>query len=173
MQRLLLLVFASIFVMFGAGWGIQRVMTGDRSTAPAETREITMDKQEADAVQGHTEIRRDDSGQFHVSGQVNGEDVRFLVDTGADVVALTVDDAARLGIDADPASFEPIMQTASGTANGMRINIERLAVAGGEYENVDAVVVEGLSVNLLGQSALRQMGRVELQGDKLVIDRQT
>lgn len=173
MQRLLILVFASIFVMFGVGWGMQRMMTGDRSAAPAETREISMDKQEADAAQGLTEIRRDASGQFHISGQVNGEETQFLIDTGADVVALTIDDAARMGIDADPASFEPIMQTASGQANGMRINIERLAVAGGEYENVEAVVVEGLSVNLLGQSALRQMGRVELHGDKLVIDRQT
>ena len=173
MQRLLLLVFASIVAMFAAGWGVQRLLTGDRSASPTAIQEIAVSKEDADAAQGHTEIRRDSSGQFHIEGQVNGEDVRFLVDTGADVVALTIDDASRMGIDADPSSFEPIMQTASGTANGIRVNIERLAVAGGEYENVESVVVEGLSVNLLGQSALRQMGKVELQGDRLLIDRQS
>ena len=34
---------------------------------------------------------------------------------------------------------------------------------------VDAVVMDGLSVNLLGQSALSQLGSVELRGDTMVI----
>ena len=36
-------------------------------------------------------------GHFWAEGQVNGEPVRFLVDTGATAVALTPADAERLG----------------------------------------------------------------------------
>ena len=62
-----------------------------------------------------------------------------------------------------------MLRTASGTANGARVKLDRLVVSGQVLHDVEAVVVEGLGVNLLGQSALRQMGRVELQGDHMVI----
>ena len=41
-----------------------------------------------------------------------------------------------------------------------------------EVRNVDAVVVEGLPTNLLGQSVLRRLGKVELSGDRMVIHKE-
>jgi aspartyl protease family protein len=114
-------------------------------------------------------IRRDSSGQFHLTGQVNGEDVRFLVDTGADILALSVETAEAAGIEFDAASFEPITQTASGVGLGTQIEIEHLEVGGVQFDNVRAIIVEGLGVNLLGQSVLRRLGKVEMQGDRMVI----
>ena len=116
-----------------------------------------------------TIIGRDSSGQFHLHATVNGRDAEFLVDTGADVVALSKAEAERLGINVAPADFRPILRTASGTANGARVTIDRLVVSGQELHNVEAVVTEGLEINLLGQSALRRVGKVELQGDHMVI----
>jgi len=118
---------------------------------------------------GDTVIERDGGGQFHVNADVNGQEVRFLVDTGADVVALTTEDAARLGIAPDPASFQPILRTASGTGYGAPVRIDHLAIGGRDLDDVEAVVVRGLPVSLLGQSVLRQMGSVTLEGDRLVI----
>lgn len=118
---------------------------------------------------GNTELRRGASGQFHLTARVNGDDTEFLVDTGADVVALTVDDARRLGISVDPANFQPLMRTASGTGRGALVELRSIEVAGHEFQNVTAVVMEGLEVNLLGQSVLRRFGSVELSGDRMVI----
>ena len=118
---------------------------------------------------GETEIRRDGSGQFHLTARVNGDDTEFLVDTGADIVALTVDEARRLGISIDPASFQPLMRTASGTGRGAVVELRSIEVAGHEFENVTAVVMEGLQVNLLGQSVLRRFRSLELSGDRMVI----
>ena len=115
-----------------------------------------------------TVLRRDGSGQFHLTAQVNGQDLRFLVDTGADVVALTVEDAEARGINFDPAQFEEITRTASGAGTLQLVTIDRLEVSGMEFSNVEAIVVEGLDVNLLGQSVLRRMGKVELSGDRMV-----
>lgn len=118
---------------------------------------------------GDTELQRDGSGQFHLTARVNGDDTEFLVDTGADIVALTVADAQRLGISVDPGSFQPLMRTASGTGRGTLVELRSIEVAGHEFRNVTAVVLEGLEINLLGQSVLRRFGSVELSGDRMVI----
>jgi aspartyl protease family protein len=114
-------------------------------------------------------LQRDGSGQFHLTAQIDGQDARFLVDTGADVVALTVEEAERLGYPVDPESFVPMMQTASGTGNGTIVHLDRMEVAGAEFHDIDAVVMDGLPVNLLGQSVLGQLGQVSLEGDRMVI----
>ncbi len=116
-----------------------------------------------------TEIARDESGQFRLTAQVNGQDARFLVDTGADMVALTVEDARNLGIDFDPDSFEPIGRSASGVARGAVVHIERFQLGDEEFRDVDAIVLEGLGTNLLGQSLLRRLGKIEMRGDRMVI----
>ena len=112
-------------------------------------------------------LKRDDSGQFHLNASVNGGDVRFLVDTGADMVALTEDTAEELGLTIG--EMQPIMQTASGVGYGATVTLDEVVVAGVTLTNVDAVVAQGLSTNLLGQSVLGKLGSVNLQGDQMVI----
>ncbi len=132
----------------------------------------TTEAAHADAVSGSSEvveIERDAQGQFHLDVDAGGESVRFLVDTGADVVALTEDDADRLGIRPSASDFRPILQTASGTGMGAPVQIERLTIGGHDLDGVEAVVVQDLPVSLLGQSALRRLGSVTLRGDRLVI----
>lgn len=115
------------------------------------------------------EIERDAQGQFHLDVDVGGETVRFLVDTGADVVALTEDDAERLGLKPDAGAYRPMLQTASGTGMGAPVEIERLTIGGRDLDGVEAVVAPDLPVSLLGQSALRRLGSVTLRGDRLII----
>lgn len=115
------------------------------------------------------EIVRDAQGQFHLDVDVGGEPVRFLVDTGADVVALTEEDADRLGLKPDPSEYRPMLQTASGTGMAAPVEIDRLTIGGREVTGVAAVVVPELPVSLLGQSALRRLGSVTLKGDRLII----
>ncbi|MDE2435746.1 MAG: TIGR02281 family clan AA aspartic protease [Sphingomonadales bacterium] len=116
-------------------------------------------------------MQRDSTGQFHLTGTSHGEAISFLVDTGADVVALTEETADRLGIRPAANDFQPMMKTASGTGYAAPVVIDSLEVAGSEFHNVEAVVAQGLGTNLLGQSLLRRLGKVELQGDSMVIRR--
>ena len=115
------------------------------------------------------EIARDAGGQFHLEVDIDGEPVRFLVDTGADVVALTEDDADQLGLKPDPGAYRPMLQTASGTGLAAPVEIARMTIGGHELVGVEAVVVPDLPVSLLGQSALRRLGSVTLKGDRLII----
>ncbi len=121
------------------------------------------------AEEGPTIINRDSSGQFHLNAKLNGEEAPFLVDTGADIVALTVATAEAARLPVDPSNFQPLMQTASGTGNGARFVVDEFHIAGREFRDVEVVVLEGLDTNLLGQSLLKKLGRVELKGDRMVI----
>lgn len=114
-------------------------------------------------------LRRDGSGQFHLTATVMNEDVTFLVDTGADVVALTEDTAERLGVLPEPEAFQPLMKTASGTGYGAPIVLDSVEIGGEEFRGVEAVVMKGLGTNLMGQSVLGRMEKVELRGDSMVI----
>lgn len=118
---------------------------------------------------GAAVLRRDWTGQFHITAAINGVEGRFLVDTGADLVALSPEDAEAMGVAFDPAAMRPILRTATGAANGVVSVIDRIEVAGQELHEVPVAVVEGLDRPLLGQSALRRLGRVALEGDRLLI----
>ena len=139
---------------------VQTVRQGESASAPA-----------ASGFDDAMVLQRGPGGQFHIEAQVDGQTADFLVDTGADIVALTVDEAGRLGYPVDPADFVPMMQTASGTGNGTLIHLDRLEVAGAEFHDIDAVVLDGLGVNLLGQTVLAKLGQVSLEGDRMVIRR--
>lgn len=151
-------------------------LTVEPVTAPTSTRPAHPSPWSKDAPapkRGGTaemvEIARDGQGQFHLEVDVGGEAVRFLVDTGADVVALTEDDADRLGLKPDPSEYRPMLQTASGTGMAAPVEIDRLTIGGRELTGIEAVVVPDLPVSLLGQSALRRLGSVTLKGDRLII----
>ena len=114
-------------------------------------------------------IARDASGRFALTGTINGRARELLVDTGADVVAIPVGQAADLGIPVAPDEFRPILRTASGTAKGAPVRIASLGIGSHQLRDVDAVVVEGLDTVLLGQSALRRLGKVTIDGDHMAI----
>ncbi|MEQ1640749.1 MAG: TIGR02281 family clan AA aspartic protease, partial [Novosphingobium sp.] len=114
-------------------------------------------------------LTRNESGQFSLNVAVNGSDVEFLVDTGADMVALTEADAEALGLLPDEEEFQPSMRTASGVGYGAQITIDEIEIGGKKLHDIEAVVVRDLGTNLLGQTVLRRLRSVELKGDKMVI----
>lgn len=114
-------------------------------------------------------LQRDPTGHFNTQASVNGQPLPFVVDTGADIVALTVDDARRIGLPIDPSRFAVIAQGASGPVKGEEVSLDRIEINGQEIQHVRAAVLEGLGQNLLGQSALTRLGGVELKGDRMTL----
>lgn len=116
-----------------------------------------------------TTIPRSPNGHFYATAQVNGQSVDFLVDTGSSSVALTVDDARRLGIPFDPSQFEEIGSGASGPVYGTRVTLDRVTLEGKTAEQVEGTILDGSEVSLLGQSFLGRMSKIEIDGDRMVI----
>ena len=113
------------------------------------------------------ELTRAGDGHFYVDAQVNGARIRFLIDTGASVVALTPADAQRAGI-ALP-SERRSAETAGGTVEVIPVSIERLAIGPIEARDVRGAVADALPVSLLGQSFLSQVATVEISGDRMTL----
>ena len=117
-----------------------------------------------------TRVRRAPNGHFFVSALVNGQPVRFLVDTGATTVALTLEDARRAGVAFDPASFEVIGQGAAGPVRGQAMHLRSVELDGKERLHVSAVVIDGGDISLLGQSYLSRLSNVQMRGDEMVLN---
>jgi aspartyl protease family protein len=118
---------------------------------------------------GGVVLMRDAAGQFRADATVDDQPVRFMIDTGADGLALSEADARGVGIMPDPATYRQVVTTASGPGYGAHVRIDRMQVAGHDLRDVDAVVVRGLGTSLLGQSVLRQLGQVTITGDRMTI----
>ena len=122
------------------------------------------------AIPVPTRVRRARNGHFFVNALVNGQPVRFLVDTGATTVALTVDDARRVGVSFDEASFEVIGQGAAGPVRGQAMHLSSVELDGKERLHVSAVVIEGGDISLLGQSYLSRLSNVQMRGDEMILN---
>ena len=114
-----------------------------------------------------TVIERGAGGHFFAFAEVNGEPVRFVVDTGATSVALTEEDARRAGVAFDPARFEVVGSGASGDVRGQEVTLNAVDLDGKKMEDIHGVVLEGLTVSLLGQNYLRRLDTVSISGDTM------
>ena len=116
-----------------------------------------------------TVLERESNGHFYVNAKVNGEIVRFIVDTGATGVALTEEDARRAGLAFSPSEFEYVGEGAAGPIRGKLVTIDKIEVDGKTVENVAGAVLQGGDLSLLGQSYLSRMGEVQMRGDYMVL----
>ena len=93
-------------------------------------------------------------GHFTPGGSINGRPVRFMVDTGATLVAMGQDEAQRLGLDLSQARIGT-SQTANGPVQVRVVVLDRVRVGEVEISNVGAVVMpQPLPYVLLGNSFL-------------------
>jgi aspartyl protease family protein len=110
-------------------------------------------------------------GHYWVAGSINSQSIQFLVDTGATSVALNDEHARRLGIDYRVIGSPLQVSTASGTARGWRVTLDRVKLGELEVLGVEAVVLEGSSPTeaLLGMSFLSRVGW-KVEQDVLVLE---
>jgi aspartyl protease family protein len=109
-------------------------------------------------------------GHFHVIGEANGQEVDFMVDTGAADTVLTPADAARLGIDLSQLEFSRFYETANGLGRGAPIRLESLAIGSIIYYDFPVTVNEtNMGSSLLGMSFLRQLESFEVRDRRLIL----
>ena len=138
--------------------------------APAASPIPAVEYASADAGAEGMTVTRAKDGLFYVDVLVNGQPVRFLVDTGANTVVLTAADAARLGLRADTSIWGPQMNTAGGKTPMAWAKLDHVRVAGRDLHGLKAAVVaSGLPVSLLGQNMLSQLGSLTFAGDRLLL----
>lgn len=104
-------------------------------------------------------------GQFVTSGQINGRVVEFIVDTGANTVSMTADDARALGIDYKILGQKGVSATAGGMVPTWALELASVQIGPIVVKNVLATVREAprMTPILLGMTFL---SRVNLQHEQ-------
>jgi len=111
-------------------------------------------------------IEQDRNGHYETDGQINGQPVTFLVDTGATDVALPESTARALGLNFGP---RVTVMTAAGPAKAWVTRLDEVAVGGIRRKNVRASITSGeFDGVLLGMSFLKHYS-LQQQDGKLVI----
>jgi aspartyl protease family protein len=114
------------------------------------------------AEHGSGAVAKGADGHFWADAEVNGQKVRFLVDTGATAVALTPKDAERLGIKPRDLNYGHDVVTVGGGARAAAVTLASVSINGAKVDNVQALVIsDGLDVSLLGMSYLGRLTRFE------------
>jgi aspartyl protease family protein len=109
-------------------------------------------------------------GHFHVTGQVNGVQVTFLVDTGASDTVLSPADAARTGYDLSSLDFSRVYQTANGLGTGAPVTLDTLIIGSLEFRDFPASINgEEMDSSLLGMSFLRTLESFEVRDRRLYL----
>jgi aspartyl protease family protein len=118
------------------------------------------------------ELRADSRGHFSADAEINGRRIQVMVDTGATIVALTFQDAERLGIYMRDSDFTHRVNTANGVARVAPTTLDRVAIGNVMVRNVSAAVVERgkMSQTLLGMSFLGKLHRVDMRAGRLVLE---
>ncbi|MDB5810673.1 MAG: hypothetical protein JWN94_2795 [Betaproteobacteria bacterium] len=109
------------------------------------------------------------NGHFVTTGQINGQSVQFIVDTGASFITLGGSDAKRLNINY-LGGQRVAMATANGVVPAYRVKLDEVRVGTVMLNNVDGIVQPetSMGVVLLGMSFLNRM-EMKRDGETMVL----
>ncbi len=119
---------------------------------------------------GDITLTASENGHFYIDTKINDNNIRFMIDTGASSVSLSLQDAKTIGIDTNKLNFDIVYQTANGKSMGAAITIPEIEIGGIKFYDIKASVNSGnMGNSLLGMSFLKRLKRYEFYEDKLVL----
>jgi aspartyl protease family protein len=151
-------VFAAGFVLFtfrdDFGWVAQRLRAEATGAPVTEGQEVRIPM----SIDGH----------FWVTAEVNGEPIRFLVDSGATMTTIGRGAAARAGIETSNRRGQ-LVRTGAGVIR-MRTGLAE-TIAIGEIERRDLAlhIAESEDLNVLGMNFLSTLDRWGVDGRWLIL----
>jgi clan AA aspartic protease (TIGR02281 family) len=138
---------------------------------PARSGTIRITPARSEVTHPKQDIWRADDGLFYVDAEINGAQIRLLVDTGASMIVLTPADARRVGAAPEAANYTLGAETAAGKSKMAKVTLANMKVGATAAESVPAAVgQEGLGVSLLGQNWLSHLGSVTIEGDRMILN---
>lgn len=167
---------AALLVVAYVNYDTLRALTSEAlglagpSTA-AVTAEATPSETALPARGGTEELRAGPDGHYYARAEVNGRGLDVMVDTGASIVALTYEDAERIGLRLRASDFTGQVATANGRAAVAPVRLDRVSIGGIVIRDVPAAVAERgrLGKTLLGMSFLSRLERVDIRQGRLLL----
>ena len=151
-------IFGAGFILFtfrdNLGWVWQRVRSEATGEPVREGQQIRIPM----AIDGH----------FWVDARVNGQKVKFLVDSGATMTTVDRNTARKAGVEVSP-SANQIVRTGNGFVRVARGRVENLSVGTIERSDFAVHVTDSDDLNVLGMNFLSTLQRWGVEGRWLVL----
>src|SRR3954463_2299461 len=151
-------IFAAGFILFtfrdNFGWVTQRLKAEALGTPVQQGRETRIPM----AIDGH----------FWVEARLNGEKVKFLVDSGATMTTIDRDTAQRAGVVVSPRR-DQFVRTGNGIIRVATGRAAELVVGGIERQDLGLQVADNDDLNVLGMNFLSSLQSWGVQGRWLVL----
>jgi aspartyl protease family protein len=156
-----LLIFAAVLIGYSYRFELRSVwervtgdVLGDRGRTVGDTLRVPMA----------------DDGHFWVRARVNGEELRFLIDSGATYNALSEADARAAHLEIDDSGFPVTLNTANGRVSARRARIAELRVGPITARDMSAVVSPAFGrTNVLGMNFLSSLGSWRVENATLIL----
>ena len=165
-----LLIWVVLILGLATGWLYQdqaRDMVLRVAGGLAPGKPVTVSDADGQAVL----IRKSLNGHFEAAGDVNGEPVSFLIDTGATSIALSHADALRVGFSEGDLSYTLIINTANGRARAAPVRLDTVTIGTVERQGLRAMVAEPgqLEQSLLGMNFISSLTAFEMRRDEVIL----
>ena len=119
---------------------------------------------------GDVVLNRGRGGHYFADVEVNGTSLRMVADTGATLIALSMEDAEAAGIDTENLKFSSTVSTANGDVGAAVVMLDEVSVGSITRRNVAAMVTPGLATgSLLGMSFFKTLSKVAMESDEMVL----
>lgn len=118
-----------------------------------------------------TELKADGNGHYFASADINGTSIAVMVDTGASGVALSYEDAEKVGLHPHGLDYDTPVNTANGIVKAARVKLRRVEVDNVRVRDVEGMVLpEGaLRGSLLGMSFLSRLSSFRIENGVLYL----
>lgn len=157
------LIFGAAFVIFTMK--DEFLALGNRVLLEARGRTV----EEVAGSPGEVRVRQASDGHFWVDAEINGQSVRFLIDSGATTTSLSRATARRAGIET-PGGFPAMVQTANGVVAVERGRAQTLRVGSIERRDVAVHVSDAFGdLNVIGMNFLSSLSGWSVEGRTLVM----
>jgi aspartyl protease family protein len=120
---------------------------------------------------GETVVPMASDGHYWVTAQVNGAEVRFLIDTGATYTGMSKDAAEAAGIEPDPGEMPLTLDTANGQIVATVGRARTLSFGSITAHNLEVAVPRDLDddTNVIGMNLLSELTNWRVEGDRLIL----
>ena len=118
-----------------------------------------------------TALKAGQNGHFIVKAEINGRNVKVLVDTGASAVALSYEDAKDIGLHPGSLDYNVPVSTANGVVKAAGVNLDKVEIDGVRVSDVQGLVMPqgAMRGSLLGMSFLSKLQSFKVEDGVLYL----
>jgi aspartyl protease family protein len=141
------------------------------SQAKAQSSTLSSSPSSMSSGLGTLVLQADLNGHFTVHPELEGQRIRMLVDTGATLIALSHEDADKIGLRPLMGGFTKKLSTANGVIDAAPIHLREVRLGPFTVRNVEAVILPKglLTTSLLGMSFLKRLNGFEVSQGRLTL----